>query len=261
MVKNWLVILSCNHLPPYRNKCFSTILLYYNYRQFTIGLFEKFSEPIISLFLFLMLFLNRLPVSATSYLNFYVGVLLRSFSLVTEVPLLDTETAWQLPETELQHENSKATRCLSAYLCQPQCNFNTISCKLRFYLLDRLCGFCLPFSYAIDVDIACATLSGNDNRTASFPHIPAPCSGAEAYCRLAAVLLCFVVCCDDWKNNGAVGTASAGIQAFRPVYFAGDQYTDGWFGVGSPFLLQLCFKIVSKEVDDAVCLCYTVRVK
>lgn len=208
-----------------------------------------------------MLFLNRLPVSATSYLNFHVGVLLKSFSLVTEVPLLDTETAWQLPETELQHENSKATRCLSAYLCQPQCNFNTISCKLRFYLLDRLCEFCLTFPYAIGVGIACATLSGNDNRTASFPHIPAPCSGAEAYCRLAAVLLCFVVCCDDWKNNGAVGTASAGIQAFRPVYFAGDQYTDGWFGVGSPFLLQLCFKIVSKEVDDAVCLCYTVRVK
>ena len=129
LVKNWLVILSCSHLPPYRNKCFSTILLYYNYRQFTIGLFEKFSEPIISLFLFLMLFLNRLPVSATSYLNFYVGVLLKSFSLITAVPLLDTETAWQLPETELQHANSKAARVPSAYLCQLRCNFNTISCQ------------------------------------------------------------------------------------------------------------------------------------
>lgn len=110
--------------------------------------------------------------------------------------------------------------------------------KLRFYLLDQLCGFCLPFPYAIGVDIACATLSGNDNRTASFPHIPALCSEAGAIADRLPFFFCFVVCCDDWKNNGAVGTASAGIQAFRHAYFAGDRYTDGWFDAGSPLLLQ-----------------------
>ena len=215
LVKNWLVILSCNHFPPYRNKCFSTILLYNNYRRFTIGLFEKFSEPIISLFL--MLFLNRLPVSATSYLNFYVGVLLKSFSLITAVPLLDTETAWQLPETELQHANSKAARVPFAYLCQLRYRFNTISCQTPLLSPGSALRVLppIPLRYW-------RTLSGNDNRTASFPHIPAPCSGAGAIADRLPFFFCFVVCCDDWKNNGAVGTASAGIQAFRHAYFAGD---------------------------------------